>query len=202
MSFALLRDLRDLKVVVLHPNNPEGHSLMDHLRRIGCDATQSWPVPPTLPIGTDIVFLAMEDEARPEIEGLICNLPKPAPTLIAIVGYENPSTLQIVLESGAQAVIERPIKPFGLLTNLAIARSLWLEQQTLLKEARKYKRRLLGDQQLARAKAILMACNGSSESEAYRELRQQAMEKRLPIEEVAKSIISSEDLLRASIKRA
>ena len=48
------------------------------------------------------------------------------PTLIAIVGYEDPSTLQLVLEAGAVAVIERPIRPFGLLTNLTIARSIWL----------------------------------------------------------------------------
>lgn len=201
MSFALLRDLRDLKVLVIHPNNPEGQSLIEHLRRIGCSANQVWPIPAELPLGIDVVFLAMELEERPDIERFIRNLPKPAPTMLAIVGYENPSTLQIVLESGALAVVERPIKPFGLLTNLAIARNLWLEQQRLLKEARKYKRKVFGDQQLARAKAILMASQGASENEAYQTLRQMAMTQRIPIEEVAKSIISSEDHLRASPKR-
>ncbi|MCD1262105.1 ANTAR domain-containing protein [Shinella sp. AETb1-6] len=202
MSFALLRDLRDLKVLVLHPNNAEGQSLTEHLRRIGCTPTQIWPVPPELPLGTDVVFLAIEDDARPEIERFIKNQPKPGPTMLAIVGYENPSTLQIVLESGAQAVVERPIKPFGLLTNLAIARNLWLEQQRLLKEARKYRRKAMGDQQLARAKAILMAHNGATENEAYQDLRRQAMERRVSIEEVAKSIVLSEEHLRASPKRA
>lgn len=202
MSFALLRDLRDLKVLVLHPNNPEGQSLTEHLRRIGCSPLQIWPIPPEPPFDTDVVFLAMEDEARPEIERFIKNLPRPSPTMLAIVGYENPSTLQIVLECGALAVVERPIKPFGLLTNLAIARNLWLEQQRLLKETRKYRRKVLGDQQLARAKAILMAHNGTTESEAYQELRNQAMARRVSIEEVAKSIVSSEEHLRASGKRA
>jgi AmiR/NasT family two-component response regulator len=201
MTFALLRDLRDLKVLVLHPNNAEGQSLTEHLRRIGCSPTPNWPIPADLPPGTDVVFLAMEDEARPEIERFIKNLPRPGPTVLAIVGYENPSTLQIVLESGALAVVERPIKPFGLLTNLAIARSLWLEQQRLLKEARKYRRKVLGDQQLARAKAILMALNGTTENEAYRELRNQAMAQRVSIEEVAKSIVSSEEHLRIAGKR-
>jgi len=42
------------------------------------------------------------------------------PTLLAVVSYEDPSTLQLVLEAGAVAVIERPIRPFGLLTNLTI----------------------------------------------------------------------------------
>lgn len=201
MSFALLRDLRDLKVVVLHPDNAEGQSLTEHLRRIGCSPTQIWPIPSELPLRSDVIFLAMEDEARPEIARFIKNLPKPGPTMLAIVGYENPSTLQIVLECGALAVVERPIKPFGVLTNLAIARNLWLEQQRLLKDARKYRRKVLGDQQLARAKAILMAHNGATESEAYQELRNQAMVQRTSIEEVAKSIIGSEERLRISGKR-
>ncbi|WP_209856950.1 ANTAR domain-containing response regulator [Rhizobium herbae] len=196
MSFALLRDLRDLKVLVIHPRTSEGEFLVDHLRRIGCTVSYLWPVPPELPHGTDVVFLAMEDEARPEIERLLKSFPNPAPTMLAIVGYENPSTLQIVLESGALAIVERPIKPFGLLTNLAIARNLWLERQKLVKEARKYKRKVLGDQKLARAKAILMAKRGTSENEAYREMREQAMARRVPIDEIANSIISAEQLLR------
>lgn len=200
MSFALLRDLRDLKVLVIHPHDSEGEFLVDHLRRIGCKVNCIWPVPVSLPHNTDVVFLAIEDEARPEIKELLGSLPNPAPTILAIVSYENPSTLQVVLESDALAVIERPIKPFGLLTNLAVARNLWLQRQKLLKEARKYKRKVLGDQRLARAKAILMASRGASESEAYQEMRQQAMARRVPIDEIANLIINAEGLLRGGRK--
>jgi AmiR/NasT family two-component response regulator len=100
MAFAFLRDLRDLNVVVLHPDNPEGQFLIDHLRRIGCKATRSWPVPEALPLGTDVVLLAMEHEARADIERFLHGLPQPAPTMLAIVGYENlcvPKTLSELL---------------------------------------------------------------------------------------------------------
>lgn len=157
-----------------------------------------WPVPAELPLGTDVLFLSIDDEARPETERLLKSIRKPAPTILAIVSYENPSTLQIVLESGALAVIERPLKPFGLLTNLAIARNLWLQHQSLSKEARKYKRKALGDQKVAKAKAILMACNSISEPQAYQEMRNRAMVRRIPIDEIANEIISSEHLLRSS----
>ncbi|WP_413205799.1 ANTAR domain-containing response regulator [Rhodospirillum sp. A1_3_36] len=197
MSFALLHDLRDLNVLVLHPKDTEGVFLTDHLRRIGCDAQLVWPIPDHLPAHTDIVFLSMDDEARQEITAFIKTLPNPAPTILAIVGYENPSMLQVVLESGALAVVERPIKPFGLLTNLAIARQLWLERRQLSKDVRKYKRKVHGDQHLARAKAILMANLGTSEDEAYRELRQEAMAKRISIDEVARAVIASEKGLRS-----
>jgi len=57
-----------------------------------------------------------------------------------VVGYEDPTTLQLVLEAGAVAVIERPIRPFGLLTNLTIARSIWLEKRETEKRIRKLER--------------------------------------------------------------
>ncbi|MGL3209845.1 ANTAR domain-containing response regulator [Bradyrhizobium sp. BR 1433] len=196
MSVALLKDLRDLDVAVIHPFDADGERLVEHLRRIGCMANLLWPVPPSVPQGCDIVFLSMEDEAREEIGQLLRSMPNPPPTILAIVSYENPSMLQMVLESGALSVIERPIKPFGLLTNLAIARNLWLQRQRLLKEARKYKRKVLGDQKIARAKAILMAANNLNEEDAYAKLRQEAMAQRLPIDEIANAVINSETLLR------
>jgi AmiR/NasT family two-component response regulator len=200
VSVALLKDLRDLRVCVIHPADTDGEFLVDHLKRIGCTATSLWPVPEALPLGTDVLFLSIDDETRPETERLLKSLRNPAPTILAIVSYENPSTLQIVLESGALAVLERPLKPFGILTNLAIARNLWLRQQTLSKEARKYKRRVLGDQKVSKAKAILMTSRKMSEEEAYQEMRSRAMMQRAPIDEIAHEIIRSEDLLRAGHK--
>ncbi|MBR1283813.1 ANTAR domain-containing protein [Bradyrhizobium sp. AUGA SZCCT0177] len=197
MSVALLKDLRDLNVLVIHPLDTEGEFLVDHLRRIGCTVNCRWPVPTELPAHTDVLFLSIDDETRPETERLLKSIAQPAPTILAIVSYENPSTLQIVLESGALAVIERPLKPFGLLTNLAIARNLWLQQQALSKQARKYKRRLLGDQRMAKAKAILMSSSRLSEAEAYHEIRNRAMASRVPVDEVANLIIRSEDMLRS-----
>jgi AmiR/NasT family two-component response regulator len=106
---------------VIHPPDSDGELLVDHLSRIGCMVSCLWPVPDGLPLGTDVLFLSIDDEARPETERLLKSIRRPAPTILAIVSYENPSTLQIVLESGALAVIERPLKPFGILTNLAIS---------------------------------------------------------------------------------
>lgn len=200
MSIALLKDLRNLKVIVIHPLDDDGDRLVEHLRRIGCMANLVWPVPTHLPDNCDVVFLAMEDEAREEIGRLLKTMPNPEPTILAVVSYENPAMLQIVLESGALSVIERPIKPFGLLTNLAIARNLWLQRQKLQKEARKYKRKVVGDQKIARAKAILMAVHDLSEEQAYAEMRRQAMARRLPIDEIANAIINSESLLRKTQK--
>ncbi|WP_225026037.1 ANTAR domain-containing response regulator [Xinfangfangia pollutisoli] len=190
MSYAFLKELRNLSVVVLHPMDEEGMALTDHLRRIGCMPQLVWPVPEQLPRGTNIVLVAIVDDQREALRRLFRTMGNPAPTILAIVSYENPATLQLVLESGAMAVIGRPIKPFGLLTNLAIARNIWTQTQNLARDARRYKRKVKGEQAVSRAKTILMASRAIDEDQAHRELRAEAMSRRIAIEALAQEIIA------------
>lgn len=198
MPISLLRHLPELKIVVVHPPDEEGDALLSHLRRVGCMVSMVWPVPEALASNADVLFLLVEGEGRRVTEALLKSLAKPEPTVIAIVNYEDPTTLQLVLESGAFAVVQKPIKPFGLLASLVAARSMWMERQTLLKENRKLRRKVASDQAMSRAKTILMASKGISEGDAYEAIRAQAMTKRLSMEQVASSIINMETLLQAS----
>lgn len=193
MSYAFLKELRNLSVVVLHPMDEEGIALTDHLRRIGCSPQLIWPVPERLPARTDILILAIEDREREELRRFLRSIPTPGPTLLAIVSYENPATLQIVLESGAMAVLGRPIKPFGLLANLAIARNIWKQNQDLARDARRFKRKVKGDQVVLQAKTILMSHERLSEDGAHRELRARAMQRRIAIEVMAREIVDLHD---------
>lgn len=191
MSHAFLKELRDLSVLVLHPRDDEGAALMAHLRRIGCAPSQLWPMPETLPQRVDMLILAIEDQRRAELRRFLRSLPNPAPTILAVVSYENPAILQLVLESGAMAILGRPIKPFGLLANLAIARHHWQQAQDLAREARRFRRKVKGDQMVMRAKTILMAAEGLGEDDAHRILRARAMERRLAIEILAREIVET-----------
>ncbi|GLK72543.1 ANTAR domain-containing protein [Ancylobacter dichloromethanicus] len=198
MAMQVLKDLRGLRVHVIHPPDDERPSLVEHLRRIGCAVEIVWPVPADWPAGADVVLLAIEPDARTAIVKLLKADPTRRPTLIAVVGYENPATLQLVLESGAVAVVERPIRPFGLLTNLTIARTLWLERQEARKRVARLESKLAGLQTIQRAKSILMANLGLTEEDAYQSLRRQAMAKRVPMEDMAASLIHATELLQIS----
>jgi AmiR/NasT family two-component response regulator len=200
MAIEILRDLRGLRVTAVHPPDAEGVELVEHLRRIGFQVEAQWPVPRELNGATDLALLAIDYEQRDEILALIKTLGDNAPTLIAIVGYESPSTLQLVLESGALAVIERPIRPFGLLTNLVLARSLWLKRAETVRRVRKLERKLGGIQKVQKAKSILMTEQGLSEDDAYRSIREKAMAKRLSVEEMAGAIINAFELLNSRSK--
>lgn len=198
MAMQVLKDLRGLRVSVIHPHDEERPSLIEHLRRIGCTVETVWPVPAQWPAGADVVLLAIEPDARADIARLLKTDPARRPTLIAIVGYENPATLQIVLEAGAVAVVERPIRPFGLLTQLTIARTLWLEREEAKKRVARLEHKLAGLQTVQRAKSILMENLGLSEEDAYQSLRRQAMAKRVPLEDMAASLIHASELLQMS----
>ena len=200
MSIEILRDLRGLRVLVVHPPDAEGVGLVEHLRRIGCQVDAAWPIPEGADTQADVVLLAIDHERRGPIQCFLRAFEGRAPTVIGVVGYEDPSILQIVLEAGAQAVIERPVRPFGLLTQLTIARSLWLERQAAARRIEKAERKLAGLQNIQRAKAILMAAQGLSEEDAYQTLRRKAMSRRAPIEEMALAIIHANDLLKVTAK--
>jgi AmiR/NasT family two-component response regulator len=159
-----------------------------------------WPVPECWSESCDVMLLAIEHDVRGDIQRLLKSGDGVPPTLIAIVGYEDPSTLQLVLEAGAVAVIERPIRPFGLLTNLTIARSIWLEKRETGKRIRKLERKLSGLQRIQKAKAILMDGQGMSEAEAYESIRRQAMAKRLSMDEMAAAIIHANEVLQYRTK--
>ncbi|MBB3704224.1 AmiR/NasT family two-component response regulator [Aminobacter aminovorans] len=142
-----------------------------------------------------VVLVSIEQENRDKILSLFRPVEPSDPALIAVVTYEDPSTLQVVLECGALAVIERPIRPFGLLTNLTIARALWLERQNASKRIRKLERKLAGNNRILRAKNILMETQGLSEQDAYENIRRQAMAKRVPMDDLASAIINAHELL-------
>ena len=202
MAIQILRDLRGLRIQVIHPPDTEGVSLIEHLRRIGCTVEAQWPIPEAFSDAAEVVLLSIDHDSRDEIVKLLRSQNQRRPVLIAVVGYENPSTLQLVLESGALAVVERPIRPFGLLTNLTIARSLWIERQDAARRTRKLERKLSGIQKIQKAKSILMEKQGLGEEEAYQTLRRQAMAKRVPMEEMATAIINADELLHSRPKGA
>jgi AmiR/NasT family two-component response regulator len=193
----ILRDLHGLRVEVIHPPDAEGVSLVEHLRRIGCTVSTAWPVPEAIAPAADVVVLAIDHDSREPLRRLFRGNDRVAPTVIAIVGYENPSILQLVLETGVHAVIERPVKPFGLLTQLAVARSLWLGQQESVRKTMKLERKLVGIQRIQRAKSLLMAAQSLTEEAAYQSIRKRAMSKRISMEDMADSIINANDLLNS-----
>ncbi|MEM8841580.1 MAG: ANTAR domain-containing protein [Pseudomonadota bacterium] len=195
MPRVVLKDLRELFVMVLHPADKDGSLLHDQLRRIGCRTEAVWSPPKILPPHVDVVFAGISRDHQRALQRVLRRGEGPAPAVIALVDYENPAMLQLVLDIEAVAVISKPVRPFGLLTNLAVARNAWLEQQALLEKVAKVEARLSGQKRIAKAKSIIMETQGVTEQIAYKTIRSQAMSKRISVDEMAVAIINANDLL-------
>ncbi|MFL9988568.1 MULTISPECIES: ANTAR domain-containing response regulator [Paraburkholderia] len=190
---AILRDLRSLKVVVIHPQDQDGEELLAQLQRIGCDVQVCWPRLDSLPSDTGLVVMAMRPEA------LSVDYPwlgtSASPPVIPVVTYENPITIEAVLRLNAFATIPSPVRSFGLLTAIAVA----LTQFKASRARERYIERLEQKQAKVRviqqATRIVMDSRGMSEEDAYQLLRSKAMLKREQIETVAGDIVRAHETL-------
>lgn len=117
------------------------------------------------------------------------------PALVAIVNYESPTVIESVLKLGAENVVTSPVKVFGLLATLVLSRQIRERRRLLHKNIQRLEEKLTGVRNVAEAKAILMRCRRISEAEAYRFLREQAMAKRVTIEQMAIAIIEAHKFL-------
>lgn len=191
-----LKELRTLTVAVIHPDDSDGRQLTQQLQRIGCKVQAFWPPVQSIGKEMDVVFLAV----RPEIINLNMDWAQAddAPTVIAVVNYENPTIVELVLGLEAKAVLPSPVRSFGLLSTLVLARESHKVNRALARRLKKVEAKLLGVRHIADAKAVLMKTHQVSETEAYDVIRDQAMAKRTTTEEVARAIVEAHELLSLS----
>lgn len=190
---AQLKDVRMLRVAVCHPDDADGQQLTQQLRRIGCHVQAFWPPLPILPELTDVVFLAV----RPDIIDLSFEWfnGDDTPTVIAVVNYENPTIVEMVLRIGAKAALPSPVRSFGLFSALVVARHVHSELRLQKRQLRKLEGKFLGVRRIEEAKNILMRTKNISETRAYDLIREKAMSKRVSTEEIATTIINASEIL-------
>ncbi len=188
----LIDQLRRTRVLVVHPPDPDGEVLVRQLRRIGCQVRSMWPPPSKLPDELDAVFLLVE---RAGSDALPWRPGDSDPPLIAVVEYENPTLLRGLLDSGAQAVVNKPIRATGLLSTLVLACAMAAYNRRMQTKIRKLEDQLRTRRDVERATRLLMQMKGLSEAEAYELMRGQATRSRLSLGEVAARILSASDVL-------
>lgn len=189
----LLKDLRSLRVLVFHPDDTDGKLLTQQLQRIGCQVQSFWPPLPALPEGVDVIFLAVRPES---IEaGYDWLKGEDVPAIITVVTYENPTIVESVLRIGSRAVLPSPVRSFGLLSALVVARQVDGALKERARKVRKLESKLQGVRSIAEAKSILMRTHGITDVAAYDMIREQAMSKRVTTEEIAAAIVNASEIL-------
>lgn len=184
---------RNARVVVFHPDDDDGLTLTNHLRRMGFQVERCWPPTDTLPEKTDLVFRALLPEER---------APKgewggpDAPPVICVVAYENPTFIDQAIKMGSDGIVTTPIRASGLLSTVVIALHHAKRARQYAQRIAKLEQKLLDSRHLQEAKNILMTMHRVSEREAYDMLRAQAMEKRVTIDDICHSVIQAGEVLQ------
>jgi AmiR/NasT family two-component response regulator len=100
-----------------------------------------------------------------------------------------------MLRIDAMAFVTSPIRPFGLLSALVLAREIGRERKKLRKRIVRLEEKLGGARKVSEAQDILCRLRGVGKDEAYRIMREQAMAKRMTVEDIASAIINANDIL-------
>jgi AmiR/NasT family two-component response regulator len=191
-SSSLIRNLRDSKVVVIHPRDREGEDLSRQLQRIGCQVQAIWPQPAALAAPVDAVFFLLDSEQPLAMPWRTADT---GAALVAILDYENPTMLKALLDANAHGVLIRPIRPVGVLSTLVLAMSLRGYETRLHHKVAKLEETLRTRREIEKATRLLMRLRNLGEDEAYQYMRKQATAKRVPVAAIATSIIHAADLL-------
>ena len=188
-----LKQLRSKRVAVIHPKDADGGVLMQQLQRIGLTQVHAfWPPPKTLP-DIDIIFCAVQPSSIPT--PMECLQSCPGAIIIAVIGYENPTVFDDMLQLGTSGVLTSPVRSSGVLAVLVMALGINEELQSLRKRMGRLEQKLSTANQINEAKLILMSSRGVDHKEAYRIIREQAMAKRVTTEEIARAIIHASSIL-------
>ena len=188
----LMEDLRGARVLVVHPRDAEGDALIDQLKRIGCNVRGLWPPPAEIPRDVDAVFHLVEAAETPDFTASATD---DGPTFVAIIDYENPTVLKRLLDSNAHGVVNKPIRPFGILSSLVLARSAHGYARRLQGKVQKLEETLKARRDVDKAVKILVTLKKIGETEAYELIRQQATQKRLSMAQIAATIIGAQEVL-------
>lgn len=194
-SSNIIKTIRNLRVLVIHPRDSDAEQLIQQVRRIGCQTEALWPVPVDVPEHADVIFVEITENPGKQLLKLNNKTNRERPTLIGLVSYENPSVLESMLDMNVDAVLSKPLRPSGVLSSMVLARRIWQDFHRSDRELRKLKDKVKNIQTLSQAKFILMRLHRISEDEAYDIIRSQAMTKRTTTVEIALAIINADGIL-------
>src|ERR1700730_10846363 len=160
----VLRDLRSLHVCVFHPHDRDGELLTQQLQRIGCQVHCFWP-PLDAPVpGSDLVFIGFYPDTISH-NFAWCDADH-APPVVAVVNYENPTIIDAVLRVGAKAIVASPVRSFGVLSALVLARQISSDLKRLKKRVCRLEEKVGGARKIAEAQEILARQRGISKLDA------------------------------------
>ena len=119
-------------------------------------------------------------------------------SIVALATEVNTALAAGAMEAGAQALLISPIEAKDICAAFTTATYQRSRQARLEDDSRGLRDKLAERKLIEKAKGILMESAKVTESEAFRFIRRQSQDKRMPMSEIATQIISATELVRSA----
>lgn len=182
----------DANICVAVSPSHESQELIRQLQRLRTSVTHVWPMPVTLPLGYQVIYC----EISSDLPNRIPWLPGQPESALVLVDRGGLSIDKKTLTNCApQAVLHYPANSQNVYSTLQLSLQLYSYEKRLRDRVEKLDENLKTVRQIERAKAIVMQQQGCTEKEAYDQLRDRAMEKRVTVSSLAHALVASQSIL-------
>lgn len=113
--------------------------------------------------------------------------------VVLLTAFSDPEIIRRAGAAGVTGYLVKPVDQKSLLPTIEVALAQSLRLRESRRQAREAERRIQEDRQIHKAQQVLSRTQRCSESEAYRQMRKAAMDKRIPLAQLAQRILSQMD---------
>ncbi|MDC6167286.1 ANTAR domain-containing response regulator [Paucibacter sp. XJ19-41] len=190
-----------LRVLLIDDGAHRVDLIQQELARQGCDVvgvidSATLIHDCVLRLKPDVVIVDSESPTRDTMENLATlNAQMPRPVVVfSEDGSDDP--MRRALKAGVSAYVVAGLRPDRLAPVLQVAIARFEQDLALRQQLDKAQAQLSARKLIERAKGILMSETGLDEDAAYKRLRRLAMDRGVPLVEVAERVIGAQNLLR------
>ncbi|HMF68146.1 MAG TPA: ANTAR domain-containing protein [Phyllobacterium sp.] len=179
------------RVTVLHRSDATTERLTRQLKLLGFRVTVQWTALDAAKL-PDIILVDADQGWDELLPWSGADAPRP---VVALLGSEAPGRIAWAMEQGSCTIISKPITASAVYPALVMAVSIHQEREAVRNRLQHLEERVRLRPLVHAAVQKIMAARLIDEEHAYSILRNCAMQKRLPMEQVAASIVGGAEPL-------
>ncbi|MBZ9602352.1 ANTAR domain-containing response regulator [Phyllobacterium chamaecytisi] len=179
------------RVTVLHRPEAATERLSRQLKLLGFHVTIQW-IPLDADELPDVILVDADQGWNDLLPWSGANAPRP---VVALLGSEAPGRIAWLMEHGSCTIISKPIAASAIYPALVMAVSIHKEREAVRNRLLHLEERIRLRPLVHAAVQKIMAARQIDEEHAYSILRNCAMQRRVPMEQVAASIIGGAEPL-------
>ncbi len=142
-------------------------------------------------LGPDLVVM---DVKMPKVDGLTAarQITADGPAVLVLTAFSDKELVEQAADAGTIGYLVKPFQPAQLLAGVSVALARAADRRELQGTVEDLESKLAARKVIERAKGRLMEQFGLTEDQAYTRMRRAAMDRQLPLAEIAKRVLDAQ----------